>query len=192
MSFVDTYLDPISGVLKNRFDITDQVTLDRVEREWVVQRIMEGCPSGDFDLDHLRTIHRHLFQDIFDWAGEIRTVELSKNGDDFQPTGFIGTGMANVHMRVRQQDYLRKLSATEFAEAAARIIGDVNYVHPFREGNGRTQLQYLQQLAAQAGHPLDITTFRDEWITASRASHQGDYSLMATSIAAAIVARRRA
>ncbi len=189
MSFVDTYVDLKSGVLKNRFGITDQKTLDRVEREWVVQRITEGCPTGDFDLDHLRAIHRHLFQDIFDWAGEIRTVELAKNGDQFQLMAFIGMGMKDVHVRVLQQSYLKGLNIKTFAQHAAQIVGDVNYVHPFREGNGRTQLQYLKQLAERAGHPLDITMFKDEWITASRASHQGDYGLMAASIEAAIVAR---
>lgn len=186
MSFVDPYIDPSSGVLKNKFGITDQTTLDRIEREWVVQRILEGCPSGVFDLTHLRAIHRHLFQDIFAWAGETRTVELIKNDDHFQPYAYIQNGMADVHSRVSSQNFLKDLSETAFAEAAARIIGDVNYVHPFREGNGRTQLQYLQQLAELAGHPIDIVALQDDWIAASRASHQGEYGLMAASILRAI------
>lgn len=189
MSHIDPYLDPASGVLQNKFGVTNQPTFDRIEREWVVQRIVEGAPSGDFDLDHLRAIHRHLFQDIFAWAGEIRTVELAKNGDQFQPKAFIMNGMADVHARLKQQKYLSGLKRDDFAEGAARIIGDVNYVHPFREGNGRAQLQYLQQLAERAGHPLDISAFKDDWITASRASHQGDYSLMAAAIGGAILVR---
>ena len=173
-------------MLRNRFGIEDQATLDRVEREWVVQRILEGCPKGRFDLAHLQAIHRHLFQDIFDWAGELRIVELSKEGDRFQPRAYIETGMANVHARLVSRNFLKGLNGPEFAKAAAHIVGDVNYVHPFREENGRTQLQYLRQLAEQAGHPLDIAALQDSWIAASRASHKGDYGPMADAILAAI------
>ncbi len=186
MSFVDPYIDPFSGVLKNKFGTTDQATLDRIEREWVVQRILEGCPRGSFDLAHLQAIHRHIFQDIFDWAGETRTLELFKNNDRFLPYAYIQHGMADVHSRLTSQNFLKGLSESAFAKAAARIIGDVNHVHPFREGNGRTQLRYLQQLAEQAGHPVDGCRFQGEWIVASRASHQGDYDPMAASIPNAI------
>lgn len=189
MTFTDPYLDPTSGVLRNKFGLTDQALLDKAEREWVVQRTMEGCPTGNFDLAHLCAVHLHLFQDVFDWAGQIRTVELSKNGDDFQALAYIAVGMANVHTRLLARKMLVGLDRMAFADEAAKIIGDVNYVHPFREGNGRTQLQYLEQLADHAGHPLDITAFKDDWIVASRASHRGDYDLMARSILAAIEAR---
>jgi cell filamentation protein len=79
------------------------------------------------------------------------------------------------------------LSTSEFARQAAVIIGDVNYIHPFREGNGRTQLQYLKQLAIQAGHRLDLTRIDAAgWIEASKASHTADYALMADAIRRAI------
>jgi cell filamentation protein len=104
-------------------------------------------PSGAFDLAHLRAIHRHLFQDIYEWAGELRTVEINKGGHQFQFRRYIETGMADVHRRLVQGSFLRDLSVPEFAQQAAVIVGDVNYVHPFREGNGRTHAQYLKQLA---------------------------------------------
>jgi cell filamentation protein len=188
LSFKDPYVDPKSGVLKNRFGATTQEKLDRIEREFVVQRILEGCPTGAFDLRHLQAIHRHLFQDIFDWAGEIRTVEMIKNGDQFQFLSYIETGMQDVHSRLSAQRFLKGLSPSKFANAAAHVVGDVNYVHPFREGNGRTQLQYLQQLASEAGHMLDVSTFQGKWIEASRASHRGDYNPMAAEILASIEA----
>ena len=96
-----------------------------------------------------------------------------------------------MHARLVSLNLLNELSDHAFATEAARIIGDVNYVHPFREGNGRAQLQYLQQLALQAGHPLDLAVFQQkEWITASRAFHQGDYSLMTSEILRAITTLR--
>jgi len=83
------------------------------------------------------------------------------------------------------------LPAREFAREAGVIIGDINYIHPFREGNGRTQAQYLRQLAEQAGHPLDLRRIDPKaWIEASKASHATDYSLMTDVILRAIGGNR--
>jgi fido (protein-threonine AMPylation protein) len=86
--------------------------------------------------------------------------------------------------------FLKRLPAREFAREAGVIIGDINYIHPFREGNGRTQAQYLKQLAEQAGHPLDLRRIDPtSWIEASTVSHMADYKLMGEVIYGAIVNR---
>jgi cell filamentation protein len=91
--------------------------------------------------------------------------------------------MADIHHRLKKATYLRGLSGTDFVTAAGRIIGDLNYVHPFREGNGRTQLYYLNQLAKHAGHPIDLVRLDPQrWIGASRAAHNGNYGPMADEI----------
>ena len=178
---------PDHTVLRNKLDIRSQDELDAFERKAVQVRAEQGCPSGNFDLAHLQAIHGHLFQDIYDWAGELRTVEISKGGSQFQPLQFIETGMADVHRRLEEQNFLRDRTADGFAEGAGQIIGDVNYVHPFREGNGRTQLNYLQQLGHQAGHQVDLTRIeRDAWMSASIRAHQGDYQPMSECIRGAI------
>ena len=180
---------PDFTVLRNRLGLRDAVVLDFHEREIVAQRIAEGAPTGDFDLRHQRAIHRHLFQDVYDWAGELRTVEIAKGGSQFQFQRFIGAGMADVHRRLVGRTYLEGLDLDEFAREAGVVIGDVNYVHPFREGNGRTQLLYLEQLAIRAGHPLSIRLLdRDQWMDASQASHGGDYARMADCIRHAVEA----
>ena len=190
MSVDDPYLYPGSTVLRNRLGITTPDRLDYSERELVAQRNAEGVPTGSFDLAHLRAIHRHLFQDVYAWAGELRTVEIAKGGHQFQFRQFIETGMADVHRRLEKADFLRGLSDSAFAEAAGPIMGDVNYVHPFREGNGRAQLQYLEQLAAQAGHPLDLARIDPKrWLEVSRASHNGDYGPMSAEISRTFAAR---
>lgn len=190
MSEPDPYTYPNSPVLRNKLGLTSATQLDRMERLLVTQRAAEGIPSGRFGLAHLRAIHRHLFQDIYDWAGEIRTVEIAKDRHQFQFRRFIATGMQDVHQRVVRAAFLPGLSPADFAVAAGRIMGDVNYVHPFREGNGRTQLFYLEQLAERAGHPVDLIRLEPRsWVAASRASHSGDYEPMAAQIACAITGR---
>lgn len=170
---------PDYNVLKNKHGIRDQEILDRLERGLVHDRSFEPMPTGDFDLDHLRAIHHHLFQDIYDWAGDVRTVEISKGGSQFQAKDYIETGMEDVHRRILKHGYLRDLNAEEFSGLVGEIIGDVNYVHPFREGNGRTQIYYYKQLARQAGHDVDLTKLTQEsWMAASRQAHQGNYDPM--------------
>lgn len=174
-------------VLKNKLGLRDASALERFERRSAVQRQAEGVPEGDFDLRHLRAIHRHLFQDVYDWAGELRTVEISKGGNQFQFRRFIETGMADVHRRLVAGNYLKNLTPGDFSERAAEIIGDVNYIHPFREGNGRTQALYLEQLVRNAGHPFDLRRItKDRWLAASKAAHTGHYRLLSDCIRKAI------
>ena len=166
-------------VLRNKLNLRDLSELEAAERLLVAQRLLEAVPSGDFDLAHLKTIHRHLFQDVYEWAGEVRTVEIGKEGSRFQPRRFIEAGMADIHRRVVAAGYFRSTGPAAFADGAGSILGDVNHVHPFREGNGRTQLQYLKQLAQRAGHRFDLTRLdRDSWMEASRLSNLGDHDAM--------------
>jgi cell filamentation protein len=188
----DPYVYPGTQILRNKLDIRDQSLLDETERRLVTQRIRPGAPGGNFDLPHLEAIHRHLFQDVYEWAGQIRTLEISKGGDQFQFHRFIQTGVADVHRRIVAANYLQGLPGKEFADRAAEIIGDLNYAHPFREGNGRTQLQYLKQLAERAGHSMDLTKLQpDQWLHASTEAHQARYDAMARAIEAALLERSR-
>ncbi len=187
----DPYVYPGTTVLKNKLGIRDSAELDRAERKLAAQRLSEGAPTGDFDLAHLCAIHHHLFQDVYDWAGEIRTVGLNKDGHQFQVRRFIQTGMADIHKRLVDANFLNGLNRADFATQAARIIGDMNYVHPFREGNGRTQLLYLEQLAEQAGHKFNLARLDPErWFEASRRSHEGDYGAMSEEIGRACGSQR--
>ena len=187
MTADDPYLYARSSVLKNKLGLKDADALDYAEREIVAQRAAQGIPTGQFDLSHLRAIHRHLFQDLYAWAGEIRTVEIGKGGSQFQFCRLIEIGMADVHRRLVTANYLRGLAPADFATIAGEIIGDINYVHPFREGNGRTQMFYLRSLAAQAGHELRLRKINPErWMAGSRAAHNADYSLLSAELAQAL------
>ena len=183
----DPYVYPGTNLFRNKLNLRDAVLLDRYERELVTDRIALGVPAGAFTLRHLQAIHRHLFQDVYGWAGKIRTLEIAKDGHQFQFRAYIQTGMADVHRRIVAARYLQGLPREDFAARAGEIIGDLNDVHPFRDGNGRTQLQYLKQLGARAGHGLDLTRLeRETWLHASREAHQARYDAMARCIAAAL------
>jgi len=187
MSDPDHCYPPAFTVLRNKLDIREAGTLEAAERQFVAQRLLEPVLGGDFDLPHLRAIHRHLFQDVYEWAGELRTVEIARGGSRFQPKRFIQSGMADIHRRIVEAEYLQGLRPDSFAAAADPILGDVNHVHPFREGNGRTQLQYLKQLAARAGHWLDLTRLDPEtWLDASRRSNAGEHAAMTRCIRQAL------
>ena len=179
----DTYVYPGTRVLKNKLDIRDAEMLDFAERRYSTIRARQGIPQGGFALRHLKAIHHHLFQDIYEWAGKTRTVEISKGENQFQFRQYIDIGMADIHRRLVKAGFLRGQERSAFAAEAAQIIGDVNYVHPFREGNGRTQLQYLKLLAAQAGHSLVLTNIDPSgWLEASREAHRARYARMAEII----------
>ncbi|AMN39204.1 Fic/DOC family protein [Rhodoplanes sp. Z2-YC6860] len=120
----DPYVYPGTRTLRNRLHITDPLRLDQVERRLAVARSKMGVPPGEFDLAHLQAIHRHLFQDIYDWAGEIRKVEISKGVQQFQFRQYIPTGMSDVHRRLMKSRFLAGLSRPDFARQAAVIIGE--------------------------------------------------------------------
>ena len=184
------YVYPGTSILINLPGISDPDFLDKQERGLVVLRSRRRVPRGAFDFTHLRAIHRHLSQDIYDWAGELRTVEISKGDQQFQFRQYIPTGMADVHRRLVQSRFLSGLPPAGFAEQAAVIVGDINYIHPFREGNGRTQLQYLKQLADQADQRLDLARIDGPaWIGGSVASHATDYAPLTAVLLAALKAR---
>jgi cell filamentation protein len=122
----DPYLYPGTRILRNKLSIREVSELDRVECQLVWSRIQEIIPTGNFDLKHLKSILRHLFQDIYEWAGEIRTVEISKGSSQFQFRQYIETGMADVHRRLVPSGFLKGLEPPDFAAQAAAIMGDVN------------------------------------------------------------------
>lgn len=183
---------PDFKVLKNKLGIKDGAKLDQAERGLVQTRVLEGAPDGKFDATHVRAIHHHLFQDIYAWAGEYRTVEIGKGGRWFHNHGFIVQGMSEVERNLQAGKLGQGMNADKFGDYAADVISNLNYVHPFREGNGRTQMEFLRQLSDRAGHELQTEQIhRDVWILASQVSHSGTNDLLKAAITFAIDPDRR-
>lgn len=117
----------------------------------------EPLPRGRFTPTHYRAIHRHLFHDVYAWAGRYRTVRISKDDSAFCYPENIPGQMAVLFRRLADEGHLQGRNADDFAAGASHFLADLNAIHPFREGNGRTQLAFMAELAAEALHPLDFS-----------------------------------
>jgi cell filamentation protein len=106
---------------------------------------------------HYRAIHRHLFQDVYRWAGRFRTVRIIKGDSAFCYPENIASEMCRLFRWLKDEAFLRGCASDVFAPRAAHFLAELNAVHPFRDGNGRAQLAFLALLSARAGHPLALT-----------------------------------
>lgn len=165
---------PGSTVLINLADLQDQDALDSFEIEQVGRRSLEPPPFGNFDTAHYRALHRHLFQDIYAWAGDYRTVLTWKGESRFAQPGFIAHQMEVAFVRLREPGLLPGSEQEDFIVQAAEFLGDVNHVHPFREGNGRAQLIFLRLIGQRAGHPFRSEKVEpEEFLSAMIQSYYG-------------------
>lgn len=190
----DAYFIPGTRVLRNNLGdaahpdgTTNPINISRAEHDTSLIRMAELLarpvdPAARFDLDHARAIHRHLFSDVYPWAGEIRTGPregrvMTKNDIDvvaFAPgdvnAGFRDYayapiaelrdgGLEHAYRIVEQLNYLQGLDHDQYVTALATVWGTTNYMHFAREGNTRTQSVYFAQLAERGGYNLDLTRF---------------------------------
>ena len=152
----DPYCYPGTRILINRLGLRDQTKLDAFEAEVSAERAAQPLPAGRLSYRHYRAIHRHLFQDVYVWAGRPRAVRISKGTSMFCYPEHIDREMRRVFTDLRRERYFHGLNAVTFALKAAHLLAELNAIHPFREGNGRTQLAFLSILAERAGHPLAL------------------------------------
>jgi len=164
--YLDTdliYIYPDGQTLINKQGIKDSLDADQNEHFHVNRRLIELVlePISVNGMEDVRKIHAHLFGDIYEWAGHYRRVNISKEGKPFMAMQSFGTG----------EEYLNSLltsflnTANEKADVIfhlARILDNLNYMHPFREGNGRCQREVIRVLALSKGYQLDIKVSADE------------------------------
>ena len=180
----DEYCYSDTAILQNRLGLRNQARLDAYELEVSTLRAAEPLPQGRFTLRHYQAIHRHLFQDVYSWAGQIRTVRIAKGASMFCYPENIEGQLGRVLGNLRAERHLKGLTAAQFAERAAEYLAELNAIHPFREGNGRTQLAFLALLAARAGHPLDLDRLDPQNIlTAMIESFDGNHTSLRSNIA---------
>jgi fido (protein-threonine AMPylation protein) len=182
----DPYLDPACGVLKNRFGITGQATLEATEASLVALRsyeLVQRPLRGNFDLAHLQAIHRCLFGDVYEWAGQLRTIDIAKGGNAFAHHGYIVTAAQPIFDELAREQHLAGLLPLAFSVRAAHYLGEINALHPFREGNGRAQREFISHLSQAHGYYIAWESVAAErMLQASIESFQGDTSKLAAII----------
>lgn len=181
MSF-DRYVYSGTNVLVNKFGIMDANKLAAFERRYTSVEIADlrsAGVTGRFDIDHLKSVHVRIFGSIYDWAGAFRDIQIWKGGAEFTAPDQIPLALEKLFGRVRQAGYFLDLPHDETANVMADVMADLNQIHPFREGNGRTQRIFMGQLALNAGYDLDFTKMSEnDMRNASMAVSRGNRNLM--------------
>ena len=153
----DPYIDPRSGVLKNKLNITDKTKLEEAEAiitTPAIALLKEEPIVGDFDLKHLQSVHKQLFDPIYTWAGELRTVMLAKGSTQFANPDFLQQAANSLFANLHSENLLEGLDDETYFKRFAHYYSEVNILHPFREGSGRTQRAFFSLLAAHANKDI--------------------------------------
>lgn len=154
----DPYTYPDSDVLRNRLGLKDQGSLDKAESSFSAIRSYElnmNPVAGRFDLAHLQEIHLRLFSDVYDWAGKLRNVDISKGDTRFANASHIESAGQQLFRQLSKETHLRGLAPDELSARLGHYLGEINVLHPFREGNGRSQREFVGQLARENGFRID-------------------------------------
>lgn len=173
-------------VLRNKLGLRDAKQLEIAERAYVETRLREGLPRGAHarSYEGFKAIHRYLFQDVYDWAGQERTYTTGRGASPFAVPEYIDGWMEGRFEILKNEKHLVGLSQKNFAHRAAEHVNEINAAHPFIDGNGRTQRVWLRLLAENAGHSLSIRSQdRNRWNDASRLGFEkSDHAPMAQLI----------
>jgi len=166
-----------SDVLINKLNIRDEKIFYKAERLYssIRQSELNASPlKGDLDFNHLKAIHRYLFQDLFYWAGKVRTVAIAKASMFCLPQ-YIEGYATDIFSKLKKENYYKNYSKEAFVEAITNLLGDINALHPFREGNGRTQREFIRYIGLLNGYGFDWSLVSsEENIIASYESVNGD------------------
>ena len=181
----DAYCYKDTDILENIPSIMEQDALDDFEEEHSSVRMLD-VPTGNFDAVHLCAVHKHIFQDVYTWAGEFRNCSMSKGGSQFCQPQFIAQEVSRVCQHIKNNLKQTALSDKDAISLLVFTVAEFNAIHPFREGNGRVIREFASQLAEHMGYFLDITRLQDGWLEASIDSFSENETPLKILIAKAI------
>ena len=167
------YCYPGTNVYRNKLDIRDSKELEEIERDLSGDRLLTLPHDAPVKPAGYRSIHRYLFQEVYDWAGRYRRVTTGRGAAAFCKADFIEAEMNKRFGAINAENDLRALAPDRFAAHAAEHLNELNAIHPFLDGNGRTQRAFLEILAERAGHEIDLA--RIEPTAWNQASIEGFY-----------------
>lgn len=168
-----------NDVLDNKLRITNPDALMAAEQEIVTNKtadVLSETPDT-FDIHYLLHIHKVLFEDIYDFAGKFRAVDITKSGAKapFAYAQFLDAESKRIFDGLADKNYLRNLETKTFIQEITHLAAELNALHPFREGNGRTIRLFLIMLADHAGYLLDYSQVSaDELISADKLAFEGN------------------
>ena len=152
------YCYPDSNVLKNKLNIRDNKLLKTAEEEITLIKQMELLKNpikGNFSKAHLMNIHKFIFEDIYSFAGKIRREQISKADTMFYPPNLIDRELNNVFAKIKEKNMLKEIDKEKVFDSLAYVMAELNIIHPFREGNGRTIREFIRLIAKRMGYDLN-------------------------------------
>lgn len=163
----DPYVYFNTNILINKFNIENEDELNIVERNFASKRLQElrnKNLKGDFDFKYLKAIHKYIFQDIYKWAGETRNVNIAKGNSLFCSVEYIESYAKDIFNSLKKQKYLKESAENkkDFAFKLGKLFLDINALHPFREGNGRSQREFIRKVAEYNGYQMSFKNFLSE------------------------------
>lgn len=173
----DPYCYKDTDVLRNKLDIFDTQELEEAERELSLinaDRIELSPPPYDFT--YLKRLHHQLFHDLYDWAGEVRTIDIAKGNTRFCNVNRIVPEAEKLFTKLAEHSYFTQLKKAGLVSVCAELYAELNAVHPFRDGNGRAQRLFFEHLIINSGYHLSWYPLeRNEWVEANVAGYYCDY-----------------
>ena len=170
-----------TNILKNKLNIRDEQVLEQAELE------LSGLSSSlieyaepPYDLQYLQSIHAQLFGDLYEWAGQLRQIDISKGDTRFCTFSRIEIETNKLLNPLQQQNYFQSLELEEFIPKLADLYCELNVIHPFREGNGRTQRIFFEHLIAYCGYGIDWSKInsKEQWVQANIEGFYGNLQLL--------------
>jgi cell filamentation protein len=187
----DPYCYPNTSLLINLLELKSEKELEAAEVELTSYRLQTFQPDFEsLNFAYLCLIHHHLFQDLYSWAGQVRTVDISKQDSHFCHARFIPSASVKRFDLLQKNNFLRHRDQHDFVLGLADFFCEMNVIHPFREGNGRSLRLFCEVLALQAGYELSWKDISQQtWLHANIAGYHGDlaplvqlFSLSASAI----------
>ncbi len=152
------YCYPGTNVLKNKLNIKDNKLLKTAEEEITLIKQMELLKNpikGNFSKSHLMNIHRFIFEDIYPFAGKIRREQISKADTMFYPPDLIDRELDKVFDKIKEKNMLKESDEEKVFDNLAYVMAELNIIHPFREGNGRSVREFIRLMAKRVGCDLN-------------------------------------
>ncbi len=152
------YCYPDSNVLKNKLNIRDSKLLKTAEEEITLIKQMELLKNpikGNFSKTHLMNIHKFIFEDIYPFAGKIRREQISKADTMFYPPNLIDRELDKVFAKIKEKNMLKETDKEKVFDHLAYVMAELNIIHPFREGNGRSIREFIRLMAKRMGYDLN-------------------------------------